>query len=478
MRIGRLAAGFAGTAALALAPAAIAPTTASAAPTSTTYTTVGANTWTVPDGVTCVSVDAIGAAGGGFVGAEADAASSFNGGGGVGAAATNQLGGEAVSTIPVLAGQNLQINVGGRGGDGADSSTATVPGGAGGFNGGGAGGAGLATSPDNSLWAGGGGGGGASDVRQLGTGLVNRVVVAGGGGGTGPNANSGGDGGDPASDGSGGSLAGKGATSSAAGLGGTSAGGSTNGQAGALGVGGAGAEATDINLGGGGGGGGLYGGGGGGGAAPGMGLGGGGGGGSSLGNTLTTGVDAGNGGNGKVTLSYTAGDTSCLRAPLTIKKVTTGAAATPGQQFTMHVACADGHLDGRSFGVDGAMSSADLTFTVDSSGVVQPASGYVVGFVNPDTCTVSETGNGGATETSFACSGSGAAEQIRGESTWDGQAGAATAANPDDPCQTSGPQSTPMGVDIVARGQEATVTVTNTLVVPAAAQVIQPHFTG
>ncbi len=339
MKFVRSVAGFAGVAALVVAPVALQSSAASAAPTDVVFTTAGSSAWTVPGGVSCVTVDAIGAEGGDFLSSGAGAAAAFNGGAAAGALATNQLGGESVSTIPVLTGQVLQVNVGGRGGDGTESATGTTPGGAGGFNGGGAGGDALATG-EISLWAGGGGGGGASDVRQLGTALTDRVVVAGGGGGTGPNTNAGGDGGDPGSDGSGGALAGKGATSSAGGAGGTSSGSSTNGADGALGVGGAGAAATDINVGGGGGGGGYYGGGGGGGAAPSAGLAGGGGGGSGLGDTTTTGVDAANNGDGKVTLSYTAGDVSCLAAPLTVQKVTTGAAPTPGQSFTVRVACA------------------------------------------------------------------------------------------------------------------------------------------
>ena len=58
-----------------------------------------------------------------------------------------------------------------------------------------------------------------------------------------------------------------------------------------------------------------------------------------------------------------------------------------------------------------------------------------------------------------------------------GGAGAATADNPEDPCQTSGPQATSIGVDIVREGQSATVLVTNTMPVVAAVTV-QPRFTG
>jgi len=75
-------------------------------------------------------------------------------------------GGSVKATIPVTPGEKLAIFVGGYG--------AT----AGGFNGGGTGGS-TGGSGGN-----GGGGGGASDVRQGGDRLANRVVVAGGGGGS------------------------------------------------------------------------------------------------------------------------------------------------------------------------------------------------------------------------------------------------------------------------------------------------------
>jgi len=80
------------------------------------------------------------------------------------------LGGEARATITVRPGEVLEVNAGGAGGDATEQGP-----GAGGWNGGGSGG-GIAGG-------GGGGGGGASDVRQGGDGLGDRVVVGGGGGG-------------------------------------------------------------------------------------------------------------------------------------------------------------------------------------------------------------------------------------------------------------------------------------------------------
>ncbi len=116
-------------------------------PTSVPFSyTGGAQTWTVPTGVTSVQVTAVGAQGGG----------SYGG-----------LGSQVVATIPVTPGQTLGIYVGGQ-----DSSGTT-----GGYNGGGAGGY---SGSDVGY-----GGGGASDVRLGGTTLADRVVVAGGGGGIG-----------------------------------------------------------------------------------------------------------------------------------------------------------------------------------------------------------------------------------------------------------------------------------------------------
>jgi hypothetical protein len=75
--------------------------------------TGGAQTWTVPAGVTEATFDVYGAQGGsGYV--------AFDAAG---------KGGRATATIAVTPGETFQINVGGRGGAG--------PGGAGGFNGGG-----------------------------------------------------------------------------------------------------------------------------------------------------------------------------------------------------------------------------------------------------------------------------------------------------------------------------------------------------
>jgi hypothetical protein len=219
--------------------------------------TGAAQTYIVPAGVTGLTIDLAGAAGG-----VSDYTPSAVGG----------LGGRVQARLAVTPGQQLSIYVGQAG----PTTNTSV----GGFNGGG-------NSFDGT-------GGGASDIRVGGTALANRVLVAGGGGGGG-NLNGGGAGGGltgqagighPANDnyagigtggGGGTQLAGGAAGMSSAGF--NSSGPFSNGSAGSLGQGG--------NYGGntynGGGGGGYYGGGSGGSNA-------GGGGGSSYAGTGTSAV--------------------------------------------------------------------------------------------------------------------------------------------------------------------------------------------
>jgi hypothetical protein len=125
--------------------------------------TGAAQNWVVPAGVTSATFDAFGAQGG--VGDDGSLSRP---------SAPAGLGGHTTATIPVTPGETIEINVGCAG---SDSLGATAPGGFGGSPGGNGGhGGDLGT---------GGGGGGSSDVRQGGTALTNRVVVAGGGGGSG-----------------------------------------------------------------------------------------------------------------------------------------------------------------------------------------------------------------------------------------------------------------------------------------------------
>jgi hypothetical protein len=139
------------------------------------FTTCGSSLWTVPAGVTSVTADVFGAAGG--------SGSALSGG-------TRGLGGgggEAMGTFAVTPGEVLQINVACAGGD----ANARSPGlGGRGGNGDADGGNGV-PGVDVPSFTATGGGGGASDIRQGGTALSDRVIVAGGGGGSGDAGTSG-----------------------------------------------------------------------------------------------------------------------------------------------------------------------------------------------------------------------------------------------------------------------------------------------
>ncbi len=244
--------------------------------------TGGTQDFVVPDGVTEVAIVACGGAGGT--------------GGGDGTVAGG-VGARVTTTLAVTPGESLAVNVGGRAGDGdyADADL-VLAGGPGGFNGGGAGG----FADGSGDLASGGGGGGASDVRQDGTGLGDRVVVGAGGGGGGAVESAddgpivpgtGGAGGVTGADG-GNDHGGEGGQVTAGGLGG--AGDYLDGGGGASGEGGEGGGGEAINSrGGGGGGGGLFGGGGGGSGD--LSAAGGGGGGSSLGGFAANDCGAGDG---------------------------------------------------------------------------------------------------------------------------------------------------------------------------------------
>jgi len=114
-------------------------------------------TYTVPAGVTCCSIDAWGATGGYVESTITDSGGN---------------GGRVQCNLAVTPGEVLYIYIGGPG-QPANGLNPLVYGG---YNGGGSGG----------LW--GGGGGGATDIRIGGSAFSNRVVVAGGGGGGGINS--------------------------------------------------------------------------------------------------------------------------------------------------------------------------------------------------------------------------------------------------------------------------------------------------
>ncbi len=237
----------AGVGAFAAVSCLVAPGLALAAPTTATFNTPGQYMFTVPAGVSSLSVTAVGGAGG----------------------ACFQAGGEGAAvagTFAVQPGQQLAVGVAGPGSDCSGSGT-----GAAGVGGGGAGGTGGGGS--------GGAGGGASEVSGPGL-QPNLLIVAGGGGGT--SAGGGGLGGNAGSPGVSGpfGLGGGAGSATAGGAGGADLDGPANGAPGTFGLGGAGGSGGIA--GGGGGGGGYYGGGGGGGSIDGPPVGGGGGGSSFL----------------------------------------------------------------------------------------------------------------------------------------------------------------------------------------------------
>jgi len=219
---------------------------AAPAPTTTSYTKPGTYTYTVPAGVTKITIVAVGGPGG-----------SCPDVGTVGG------GGAAVTAIfSVTPGQRLKVQAGGRGGD-----CGTSDGGAGGAGGGGAGGNGLRG------WPGGAGGGGASAVEVMGQ-PATPLLWAGGGGGAGgwPVARGGvaaGTNGVVTSGMNGGNFGGTAGTQTAGGAGtnGAAAGSGLPGSAGTGGKGVSSVVCVDARYnfaGGGGGGGGYFGGGGGG----------------------------------------------------------------------------------------------------------------------------------------------------------------------------------------------------------------------
>jgi hypothetical protein len=268
----RVAATLATILATSAAGVALAPPAAAATVTRTFTYSGSSQSFTVPSGVTAVTVEAWGGQGG---------ASPYTAAPGKGAYVR--------STVSVTAGQVLTVLVGGRGKSVAESSY-------GGWNGGGAG-----------TVNGGGGGGGASEVRRG----TSRLVVAGGGGGAGGN-----DYAPYAAGGDGGALGANGANGSggAAGQGGGGAGVGTGGAGGAgpwfsgspgsaSGTGGNAGGDDGQGRGGGGGGGGYSGGGGGGAGSTGSG-GGGGGGGSSYSVSTATFQNGVRTGDGRVVLTY------------------------------------------------------------------------------------------------------------------------------------------------------------------------------
>jgi hypothetical protein len=381
--------------------------------------TGASQTYTMPSDVCSVTIDVVGANGGGIT----------NTGPGV--------GGTAQATFPVLPGDVLTVDVGGAGGDPTGGTGAAAT-----YGGGGAGGTSTATIPPG----GGGAGGGATTVTDNGSVLL----VAGGGGGATPYSGSGGNGGDGGSAGADGTGAGGnsggpglGGTTSAGGAGGAAGGSNaTAGTAGTAGTGGTGGNTTNsFSSAGGGGGGGYFGGGGGGGADDG-GSGGGGGGGAGFAAGSATGLTTSsltqdNAGNGVAQITPAAG--TCPPT-LTVQKQVSGPVPA-GTTFTVQVQCSHA-----------SQTTVDTDVTFDAAG--NPIAGNpMITAELTDTCNVTETASGGAQSVGYACSDN---------------AGTAPSY-----CQSTN-QDVQFGRTL---GETATVTVTNTFPAPPPV-AIAPKFTG
>lgn len=280
-------------------------------------------TWTVPAGVTSITVDARGSKGGDCIYNQPGVKPDDLGG----------SGGRVIATYPVTPGQVLNIFVGG------------IP-----YNGGGTGAGSIAQAH----------GGGASDIRIGGTALTDRVIVAGGGGGGGNNCTP-----NPEPGGNGGGLIGEtgwqcgSQTGGSVGLGGTqSAGGAAGTSPATPGVLGIGGNAGGAGTASGGGGGGYYGGGG---AAY-----GGAGGGSSYTDPLATSVVHTQGfqnGTGEVIISYG----TCTGAPQTFTitvNPTPDAAASTGLQTI----CSGSNITPVT--ISGSVSGTTFNWTRDNTATV------------------------------------------------------------------------------------------------------------
>jgi Domain of unknown function (DUF5979) len=160
---------------------------------------------------------------------------------------------------------------------------------------------------------------------------------------------------------------------------------------------------------------------------------------------------------------------------LTIRKVVVGPVPA-GTQFVETVSC-DGDIIR-----PGGPGSSSRQLTFDAQG--NPATSSSLEFIDDGQCMVTETQTGGAASVVYECEGT-----VPPPMMLEGSGRSSprvTGPAPPPPCETSGPQSDPITVNIVGEDEEVTVTVTNTFVdpgtaaaaAPAAAVVGEPLFTS
>jgi hypothetical protein len=166
-------------------------------------------------------------------------------------------------------------------------------------------------------------------------------------------------------------------------------------------------------------------------------------------------------------------------APLTVVKTVT-APFPAGTSFEATIHCTASEIDAAAGGIiDNGTEEGTDTATVTFGADGQPTSPDTVSFDGPGVCAITETVNGGAVNTTYSCVGNNPDDEME-EEPIDG-VGAFQEEPIDEPvCPASGPQASPITVNIVDPDQDATVTIANTPGAPQAAPqvVAQPAFTG